>query len=215
MKKLVAATLLGLAACVSSFAQGNFTFNNSSSSLVWENISTAGGPFVKAGPTLEVAVLWTTNLAAVPTTIPSGPTLYGGSWTGVFTDPNFHLALGTAGGNPPIVSTCGGIGPAAGIYLGGIRYIFGSSADQTVQLYVIGWDKSYGVDPLAAAAAYAPVGYSSPIQFTLGSTALPGGSLGLAGISSFGVGIPEPSTLALAGLGAAALLIFRRRRRNH
>jgi hypothetical protein len=199
---------------VTSFAQGNFTFNNSSTSLVWENISTAGGPLVKAGPVLEVAVMWTTNLAAVPTTFPNGPTTYGGSWLGILTDPNFHLALDTAGGNPPIVSTCGGAPPFAGIYLGGIHYIFGSSAAQTIQLYVFGWDKSYGVDPVAAAVAFAPVGYSSPIQYTLGSTALPGGSLGNAGISGFAVVVPEPSSCALAGLGAAALLIFRRRR-NH
>jgi hypothetical protein len=80
-------------------------------------------------------------------------------------------------------------------------------------LYVIGWDKSFGIDPVAAAISGAAVGFSAPIQYTLGSVGSPGGSLGLAGISSFGVGVPEPTSFALAGLGAAALLIFRRRQR--
>jgi hypothetical protein len=37
--------------------------------------------------------------------------------------------------------------------------------------------------------------------------------LGLAGISPIGVApVPEPTTFALLGLGAAGLLIFRRRK---
>jgi hypothetical protein len=37
--------------------------------------------------------------------------------------------------------------------------------------------------------------------------------LDTVGMAPFGIGfLPEPSTFALAGLGAAALLIFRRRK---
>jgi hypothetical protein len=219
MKKFFAITLLGLAAWANSFAQGNFTFNNSITSLVWDDFASPG-TIVKAGAgDLEVAVMWTTKLTAIPTTGLNGastltnfPTL---GWIGVLTDPNFHLAHDTAGGNPTIVAACGGTGPAAGTYIGGIHYIFGTSPGETIQLYVLGWDKSVGTDPVAAAAASAWVGWSSPIQYTLGSTALPGPGLGNAGISGFAVRVfPEPSTFSLASLGAAALLIFRRRR-NH
>jgi hypothetical protein len=52
------------------------------------------------------------------------------------------------------------------------------------------------------------------VEAGLDSQTLPGGSLGIAGISSFGVGVPEPSTFALAGLGTAAIFIFRRRRKR-
>jgi hypothetical protein len=38
------------------------------------------------------------------------------------------------------------------------------------------------------------------------------GSIGVPGFNLGPVGVPEPSTMALAGLGAAALLIFRRRK---
>ena len=217
MKKLLATTLLGLAACLSSVAQGNLALINGSSSLVWENLST--GTFIKARPLLEVAVMWSADINAVPTTCLNGaatPTNGAciASWTGVFTDPNFHLAQSTVAGNPIIVTNCGGLGPIAGRYNGGLQYIPGTSPGETIQLYVLGWDKSFGLDPMVAANAGSAVGFSSPIQYTLGSTVAPGFPLGTFGISAFGVGVPEPSTFTLAALGAAAVLIFRRRR-NH
>ena len=93
----------------------------------------------------------------------------------------------------------------------------GTAPGETIQLYVLGWERSFGSDPVVASESGAHLGFSSVIQYTLGSTAVPGGGLGLAGISAFGVRsfVPEPATFALAGLGTAALLIFRRRRRNH
>jgi hypothetical protein len=214
MKKLLLVTLFGFSACLNSFAQGNVVFI-SAPSAVWD--TSVLNPF-KAGATLEVALMWSADTSAIPTTFLNGgytPTNSGieASWTGIFTDPNYQLAHSTAAGNPVIVTTCGGIGPAAGQYNDQIQYINGTSQFQTVALYVIGWNKSYGTDPIAAAAAGSPVGFSSPIVYTLGNAINPPGSLGNSGISSFGVGVPEPSTLVLAGLGSAALLLFRRR--NH
>jgi hypothetical protein len=162
MKKVISITLLGLTACVTSFAQGNFTFNNGSTSLVWDDFASFG-TFVKAGPDIEVAVLWSANTNAVPTNIRNGlatPTngFYITSWAGIFSDPNFQLAHDTSAGNPVIVNTCGGPAPFAGIYTGGIHGINGTSANQTIQLYVLGWQKAFGIDPVAAAAAGAWVG---------------------------------------------------------
>lgn len=216
MKKLVVTAILGLATCVGSFAQGNFTFV-SAPSAIWDTLTTPGTSF-KALATMEVAVLWSSNTNAIPTTFRNGlatPTngVYTADWTGIFTDPNFQLAHSTALGNPVIVSTAGGAFPASGQYNGGIQYINGPAVGDRILLYVIAWQKSFGIDPVAAANANAGLGFSAPISYVLGSTAAPGGSLGLAGISSFGVApVPEPTTFALAGLGAAALLIFRRRR---
>jgi hypothetical protein len=215
MKKLVVITVLGLATCMGSFAQGNFTFV-STPSAVWDGFTTPGTS-VKAGATLDVAVLWSANTNAVPTNFRNGlpvPTnSVSSDWTGILTDPNFQLGRDTVAGNPVIVKTAGGGGPGAGQYNGGIQYLNGSSVGQQILLYVIAWQKSLGADPATAMSNGAAVGFSSPIFYTLGSTGSPGGTLGLAGISSFGSApVPEPTTFALLGLGAAGLLIFRRRK---
>jgi hypothetical protein len=218
MKRLVATTILGLATSLSCFAQGNFTFNNAAASAVWDNVTTPGTPF-KAGATLEVAVLWSGGTNA-PSNYKNGQgTSFVGSpdpansWAGILTDPNYQLGRETTGGNPVIVNTAGGGGPSAGVFLGGLHYLQGSSVGESVLIYVIAWQKSFGIDPVAAAAAGAPVGFSAPISFVLGSAASPGGSLANAGLGQFGVAaVPEPTTFALLGLGAAGLLIFRRRK---
>lgn len=215
IKKLIATTMVGVAACASSSAQGNLEFTSSSASRVWDNFSTPGVP-VKAGPTLEVALMWSANLSAVPTTFQNGlATPTNGliaSWTGIFTDPNFHLALSTAVGNPIIETTAGGPPPIIqGQYTAGIQYILGSSEGQQVQLYVLGWDKSFGLDPVLAAQSNAPVGFSATLLYTLGSAALQPPSLGNSGISGFGVSpVPEPTSVALTGL---AVMLIRRRRK--
>jgi hypothetical protein len=215
MKTLFTVVILGFSVCMNSFAQGSIVFFNGGSSLVWDNLSSA--TFLKAPANLEVAVMWSANTSAIPTTVlggaataTNGATV--GSWTGILTDPNFQLAHSTTAGNPVIVSTCGGIGPLVGTYNAGIQLINGTFVGESVQVYVIGWDNSFGLDPVAAAAAGAPVGFTAPIQYLLGSASTLTGSFSANGISAFGVAVPEPSTFALAGLGAASLLIFRRRR---
>ncbi len=54
-------------------------------------------------------------------------------------------------------------------------------------------------------------GFSAPITFT--PNTFPSPNSNLQGLTSFNlVPVPEPTTLALGGLGAAALLLFRRRK---
>lgn len=217
MKKLAVLTVALIASCLTGLAQGNLTFNSASASSVWNLYSTPGTPF-KAGATLDVGLFISTTVTnAVPTTYLNGgatPTngTANASWTGILTDPNYSLASSTNNGGTPLIIPAGGAGPAAGQYAGGLVYLNGTSVGQGLSLYVLGWSNAYATPTLAAAAG-SPVGFSAPIYYVLGSAGQPGGSLATAGISPFGVSpVPEPSTFALAGLGAAALMIFRRKK---
>jgi hypothetical protein len=180
MKKLVVTTIIGIAASLSCFAQGNFTFNSSAASLVWDNRTGVG---IKAGPTMEVAVLWSSDTNAVPTRyLSSGSPTNGvgqsANWAGIFTDPNFHLALDFLTGTN-IVSTAGGNSPFQGVYSGGIKTIQGAGEAQKIAMYVIAWERSYGIDPIAAANAPVPsaMGFSQVIVYQLGTSIVPGAVL--------------------------------------
>lgn len=84
------------------------------------------------------------------------------------------------------------------------------------QMFV--WDNTSGnfADPASALLAWKAgtiaAGFSNPVALS----SLGGGIItppNLSGLQSFSIyTIPEPSTMALAGLGAAAMLIFRRRK---
>ena len=79
-----------------------------------------------------------------------------------------------------------------------------------VTLQVRAWYKGGGIYASydAARAAGHNVGLSNLLPLAI--TAPPGPPRNLDGLQPFTVGIPEPSTFALAVLGGAALLIFRR-----
>lgn len=85
----------------------------------------------------------------------------------------------------------------------------GAAAIQIRAWYNNGQYNSYD----AAAAAGVNVGKSPILSITLKSASDPTGQdLNAAGLQPFTVtSVPEPSSIVLAGLGAAALLIFRRR----
>jgi hypothetical protein len=80
---------------------------------------------------------------------------------------------------------------------------------------ILGWQGASYTTYAQAAAAGAPVGFSTQfLSATSANASPPPTAVSLAGLyAGFAlVPIPEPATMALAGLGAAALLIFRRRK---
>jgi hypothetical protein len=87
--------------------------------------------------------------------------------------------------------------------------VAGDAAVATVQLRV--WDTTSGADWTSATVKGASALFDVN---AIGGTLNPAPTLN--GLRSFnltgGAVIPEPSTFALVGLGAAALLIFRRRK---
>lgn len=198
MKRIVA-TIGMVAIAGSCFAQGTVGFANNASTLVKQVTSVSDSTPINApATTTRVEFLWavdgTTEISAFSAVNGVSP-----------------LALGPVAGrfSTPTAIT------VPGIAAGGI-----------VSAVVRGWTGGFASynEALTAAQANAAasfLGYSGIFRVDTGDpTAIPAGTPGniVTSISGQGfagvtlVAIPEPSTFALAGLGAAAMLIFRRRK---
>jgi hypothetical protein len=209
MKKLVLLAAIALAPCLTSFGQGYFIFSNSAGTAVYDNFS---GPSTKSSATVLVSLMFSTDTAAVPLTGSSATATNGAppvmDWQQVIGDPNFHFATT----NGVRLSAATRTGVTVGTFSGGTIGIDnpGLAPGTVVKMYVVGWRLS---DGQAGFGTSAFLGWSNPFLLTLGSSSSPGVNLNTAGMQPFGVApVPEPSTFALAGLGAAAMLIFRRRK---
>jgi len=211
MKKLVLASL-ALTCAVSVFGQGQVLFGNAVSGSVRApiyGISPLGNTVSQKG-----------NGA---TGLPAGTV----DWTGypVLSGSSYVAALMFAPGANAADSalTWAGVtstfrtGTAVGFFVNTPATLAGVAAGDTATLQVFAWDNSSGAyaDPAAAWSAWkgALIAGGSSSSFNL---AVGGGTItppNLVGLTSFNLYmVPEPTTMALAGLGAAALLIFRRRK---
>jgi hypothetical protein len=211
MKKLIAlAALIGATSL--SFGQGYVAFNNSSTTKV----STLGSA---ATPTTGIAVMaapatatyyFELMVAPTTTTTISASTL--GNWTAV--------ALGQNSGSGRMIPSASYSTDSSSVSVAGY------SSAATADFAVVGWSASLGTSyaaALAADAAGTTQGYFgiSAVALDIPLAALGGPYNSVWGPATSGqipnmtldfVPVPEPTTLALAGLGAAALMIFRRRK---
>jgi hypothetical protein len=102
--------------------------------------------------------------------------------------------------------------PVAGYFSGGVRTVPGIAPGGVIAMYVrgftIGSGASYdlatarGITPIFAFDTADPTALPAPEAPSNINAAFPG----------LNIIVPEPSSMALAGLGAASLLIFRRRK---
>ncbi len=91
------------------------------------------------------------------------------------------------------------------------RTVDGQPGGTSVTLTVRAWDSTKGATYAAAVAAGGKYGQSDPFTVTLGGGGSPPSTpADLVGLKSFSL-VPEPSTIALGALGAAALLLRRRK----
>lgn len=189
MKKLIATTLLAVVPGLMAFAQGTVTFANAGVGL--------NAPIFHSDGTSRLA---STSYQAM---------LMGGASAGSL------VQYGS-------IATFIGAG-APGYFNGGAATITTVSPGSTGFFEIIVWDSTLLGTTTGAteaqALAYANAGHadvwgaSAIFQNTtggVGSPATPPATL--TGLTSFSLNpVPEPTTFALAGLGTAALSIFRRR----
>jgi len=224
MKKLVLiGTIMASLVGVSAFGQGYFNFTGGKSS-VWDGFSGASST---RDTLINVAFLWAANgdtaavssiLASTSNNVTTATSSYSAAaaWTAILTDPNFTVALDVNNGNAPGVITSTATG--GWIYKTGAANQIGvlnTVAGNTYSLYVIGYANggNTALTPAQAAAAGASVGWSAvqSWQFNASTATLNTLSAFQIGVAGTLGPVPEPTTLALAGLGGLGLLLFRRR----
>jgi hypothetical protein len=183
MKRVLVATILGMAAVVSTYGQGKVALNT------YAINSYAGAAVLQAG--VPITGAWNAQVIS-----------YVG--TGI-------VDAAGSGSLNPLFSTgnlvAAGTFDASGFIQWGPDYI------------IANYPSSGGVAVQVELAVFNGASYASSLirghsaVLSLGSIAVGlGFATPLNGLASFSVEvIPEPSTFALAGLGAAAMLIFRRR----
>jgi len=207
MKKL-AITLLSVAAATSMYAQGNFNFNNLSSSgtiTVGSNgVAGQGNAGFFVGTGYSASLYWGPSTATQFSQLTYFPISTG--------DPVF---FGTGVADPDQTGF-------AGNFDGG-NVSFPGTGPIPIEVGVAVWWSGAGSGGHGVATSYNQAladgyntGLSGLVPITLTTSADPSTIQDLTALASFKVGgpaiVPEPTTLALCGLGAASLLLFRRKK---
>ena len=177
------------ALAVSAFGQGQINLNNRGLALVND---ASGKPLTG---TTFVAQVWygasasTLTSSFAPSPFRASTTTYPGSWNPA------------AAGGPGAIATLTGFAPGS-----------------TVTMQVAVWDSAIaGVGAAQALSKTAGTGLSETFTYAIPADplAIPGGMEGLKSFNLAAGGgtpvVPEPTTIALGALGAAALLLRRRK----
>lgn len=219
MKKTIL-TAITVMCAVGAFAQGTVIFNNRIANTIIAHVYDGGSDQVRGNTAIDFPVGATST---------NGLTLIG-TTGGLGAATTFASLLGAVGANPMLVgslgTTLGGgtattfrTGAAAGNIVGVTATFNNIPKDSaSANFQMVAWDNTSG---LYSTWALASVAWGANLIHA-GSTAVfavssIGGDLNpapaLTGLTSFNIyAVPEPTTIALAGLGAAALVIFRRRK---
>jgi len=205
MKKLLTMAAMAGATMIAS-AQGTVNFANSASTLI-----SAGGTTASVSPYVYAVFL-----------APAGTVNSIGNST-TLTDPLFQSVGGYSANHPTAVGRIAGVNNMV---------VTGGAAGANVDFLVRGWSANAGAT-WAEALAYwnngSPAADMYIGQSLIGNDIQLGNGGAIASTTLFGAGatqvggfnmalvpggviVPEPSSMVLAGLGAASLLLFRRRK---
>jgi PEP-CTERM motif-containing protein len=213
MKKLILAAC-ALTCAASVFAQGTVVFNNRVVGAVVTHIyglNPTDGNFYQSGNGTGDTVAGTTDWSAYPLLSGNGFTAQLWAASGL------NQAESSLAAASP--TTTFRTGAAAGFIAGVTATLVNVAGDSVAGATAVVrvWDNAGGTITSWAMATDPANTHPWGESALFNITAPIGGTLNtppnLVGLSSFNIHtVPEPSTFALAGLGAAALLIFRRRK---
>jgi len=218
MKKTLIVTLLATATAVGSFAQGYVDFNGFLGNAK-NNYTTPGTAVNQAGLYVELfavvngsaqtpGVATATGVSGAPTA--SSTYTVAAAWNAIMNDANFVAVTPLT---PAVTSANGG-------FSGSIQQTSNLGVG-TFTMYEVAWYAGAGgTDNTIALASAAGdyVGWSKAFTYTTtAGTVPPPAALSSATVGNIFVGgsvvaSPEPTTVALAGLGGLALLGLRRRK---
>jgi len=221
MKKILVIATMAAFAAVSSYGQGFINFQGFLHNM-GNNYTTPGTVTYNAG--IDVELLFAP--ASTPTAVSaiassSSPASLSYSTAVAWADITGNVAFQPVDGtNGTPVAVMASAANGGGVYNASAAYSVPNLASTgvTYTFYEVAWyagaTGQYSTLALAAGAdTY--VGWSQPFQYTPTSSGVPPPtSFTAALVGDFLVGgtIPEPSTIALAGLGGLSLLLFRRRK---
>lgn len=218
MKKQLIITALAIATSIPAFGQGYFLLTGNKNT-VYDGFTTPGTSVVAPG-TVEISYLVgpaASTLSVFGTTGSStGSTNVSSPWSSLTSLPTGWSWATVGGVLQSVADNASGLAKGGWGINGGTQVALdGTVVGDTYTLYVVGWSSVYS-SPAAAAAAGSAVGWSIPIQVTAQASTGTALNYNASGGTAFGVqaltAVPEPATFALAGLGAAALMVFRRRK---
>jgi hypothetical protein len=239
MKKQIAILATVLAASgFTAFGQGYMTIGSSAGKLIWDDFTTPGVGVVDDNMDFTVlfaatgtadllsSVGGTANQYGLGGTAASNQVATNGVASVGAVNPFAEISSMLSGGWQVVtnesalgsmaVGTLVGSGKTAGTfsYNGGDNFEFNggsSTVEVTYDFIVLAWDSTSSTYVGAA-----DLGWSNPFKYVTGSTSGDGaGLIDLNGgtMNQFGVAaVPEPTTLALAGLGGLSMLFLRRRK---
>lgn len=196
---LTIAAALGLAA-TTGYSQGTISFQNTAATTVKTDSTSIGGSLAATAATgtsgVKIQLLY--QVDSVGSTAPVGVT---------------SLSLADLG-NWEMAGAAGNIGPVAGRF-GAFGVSTGNDVSPAgnVWLQAIAWSGNFTTFADAVAGGASFFGYSTVwSQGTGDGASVPAVSTtsGFTGLTL--TPVPEPTTIALGGLGAAALLLFRRKK---
>jgi len=219
MKKTLL-TLTLVAATAAAFAQGKVGFGNSGAAAV----TLADSAHVMAADLGVAGLAVGTSGPALPSGVRLSAGLYVGTSSG-----SLSLALlssASTGVNPVTINPASGGSGIPGVWSSQNLQLLNFAGNQSVFLQVKVWDSafaSYEAQVAAHPTGDDYLGNNNIFQMTLGAASIYPGETSGGGSTWAAVGnnnpiivgvaaaTPEPGTMALAGLGAAALMVFRRR----